>query len=270
VVEQRHLPDADRLSVFSAVILLAYAVARFVNFPTNEFGVQLPGLYVDFVIHMRLVVAFLVTGMAAAGADWLLRQHPRLGQRLAIEHWILPAVTAWVIGVPIYQLPLGLQWWSWFLVGGALLVLVVVAEYITIDPQDLRYPAATAGLTAVAFALFLILSISLRDVGERLFWVAPALALAGGAIGLRTLHLRLGGTWAFFQAGVIVLLLGQFTAALYYLPLSPLAFGLILLGVAYGLTGLLANLATGRRLTQAVVEPLVILMVVVALALWMN
>ncbi len=270
MIEHRHLPDADRLSVFAAVMLLAYAVARFVKFPASEIGLQLPGLYLDVVINLRLLVALLVTGMAAAGADWLLRQHPHLGERLTLEHWILPAITAWVIGVPIYQLPLGWQWWSWFLIGGGLLVLVVVAEYISIDPQDLRHPAATAGLTAVAFALFLILAISLRDVGQRLLWVVPAMALAGGAIALRTLHLRLGGVWALFQAGVIALVIGQFTAGLYYLPLSPLAFGLILLGIAYGLTVLLANLALGRSLSRAAAEPLVILVIMIAIGLWMN
>jgi hypothetical protein len=270
VVEHRHLPDADKLSVLSAIILLAYVIARFVDVPLNQFTIQLPGLFLDFEISIRTVITLLVAGLAASGAEWLMRQHPRLRDQKTFEHWILPAITAWVIGVPLIQLPLGFQWWLWFIVGGSLLLLVVVGEYITIDPDDIRQPIATAGLTAVAFSLFLILAIALRDVGFRLFWIIPTLAFAGGTIALRTLHLRLHGLWSWFHALIIALALSQIAAALYYLPASPVAFGLILLGVVYGLTGLVANLADGSPVRRAVLEPAIILSIVIVTALWLN
>ena len=270
MVEHRHLPDADKLSVLSAIILLAYVIARFVDVPLNEFTIQLPGLYLDFEISIRSVISLLVAGLAASGAEWLMRQHPRLRDQKTFEHWILPAITAWVIGVPLFQLPLGFQWWLWFVIGGSLLILVVVGEYITIDPDDIRQPVATAGLTAVAFSIFLILAIALRDVGFRLFWIVPALAFVGGTIALRTLHLRLHGLWAWFHAMIIALVLGQIAAALYYLPASPVAFGLILLGVVYGLTGLIANLAEGSSVRRAVIEPAIILSIVIITAIWLN
>ena len=175
-----------------------------------------------------------------------------------MQHCILPAVTAWVIGLPIFQLPLGYLWWLWFLVGGGLLMLVLVAEYITIDPEDLRQPIATAGLTAVAYALYLILGITLREAGIRLFLIVPALTLAGGAISLRSLHLRLLSRWALLQTGIIMVILSQMTSALYYLPVSPVSFSLILVGVAYGLTGLMANLAMGFSVRRSIFEPSVI------------
>jgi Protein of unknown function (DUF5656) len=270
VVEHRHLPDADKLSILSAIILLAYVIARFVDVPLNEFTIQLPGLYLNFEISFRTVISLLVAGLAASGAEWLMRQHPRLRDQKTFEHWILPAITAWVIGVPLFQLPLGFQWWLWFILGGSLLILVVVGEYITIDPDDIRQPVATAGLTAVAFSIFLILAIALRDVGFRLFWIVPALAFVGGTIALRTLHLRLHGLWAWFHAMIIALVLSQAAAALYYLPASPVTFGLILLGVVYGLTGMVANLAEGRSVRRAVIEPAIILSIVIVAALWLN
>jgi len=270
VIEHRHLPDVDRLSVLSAIILLAYVIARFVNFPLNEYSIQLPGLYLNFEVSIRTIITLLVTGLAASGAEWLMRQHPRLREQRTFEHWILPAVTAWVIGVPLFQLPLGFQWWIWFMIGGGLLILVVVGEYISIDPDDIRQPVATAGLTAVAFSIYLILAIALRDAGSRLFLIVPALAFVGGAIALRALQLRLHGQWAWFYALIIALVLSQIAAALYYLPVSPVAFGLILLGVVYGLTGIVANLADGRPVRRAIVEPAIILSIVVITALWLN
>jgi Protein of unknown function (DUF5656) len=270
VVEHRHLPDADKLSVLSAIILLAYVIARFVDVPLDEVTIQLPGLFLNFEISIRTVIALLVAGLAASGAEWLMRQHPRLRDQKTFEHWMLPAITAWVIGVPLIQLPLGFQWWLWFIVGGSLLLLVVVGEYITIDADDIRQPIATAGLTAVAFSLFLILAIALRDVGFRLFWIVPTLAFAGGTIALRTLRLRLHGLWSWFHALIIALVLSQIAAALYYLPASPVAFGLILLGVVYGLTGMIANLADGMPVRRAVLEPAIILSIVIVTALWLN
>ena len=81
VVEHRHLPDADDLSVLSAIILLAYVIARFVDFHSTNITIQLPGLYLNFEISIRTVITLLVTGLAASGAEWLMRQHPRLREQ---------------------------------------------------------------------------------------------------------------------------------------------------------------------------------------------
>lgn len=270
VVEHRHLPDAEKLSILAALILLAYALARFINVPVNEVEIQLPGVMINFQLNVRTIVAFLVAGITAAGSDWLLRLHPRIEGQRTIEHWILPGVTAWVIGLPIFQLPAGLSWWLWFIIGGSLLILVMVAEYITIDPEDIRQPIATSGLTAVAYALFLVLAITVKDAGARLFMLLSAFVLAIGAISLRTLHLRLHGRWAFLYSLVIVIIVAQITSAIYYLPISAVSFGLILMGLAYGLTGVIANLVNGLPLKRAVLEPGSIFIIILFTVLWLR
>ncbi|MCK5429242.1 MAG: hypothetical protein KAI94_07210, partial [Anaerolineales bacterium] len=72
MLEHRHMPDANRLSVLSSIILLAYALARFVDLPTRDVAFQLPGIYLAIEINIRTIVALLVAGLAATGADWLL------------------------------------------------------------------------------------------------------------------------------------------------------------------------------------------------------
>ncbi len=270
MLERRHLPDADRLSVLAAAILLAYALARFVDIPVRELSLQLPGVYMEVQINIRTAIALLVAGLTATGADWLLRQHPAVHSHSNLEHWLLPALTAWVIGLPLYQLPLGLQWWASFALGGALLMLVLVAEYITIDPEDVRQPVAAAGLTALSFALFLTLTISLRYGGARLFLVLPAVLFAAGMVSLRSLHLRLHGVWAFSLAGVVALVCAQLAAALHYLPISPVAFGLALIAPAYALTSLMAGLAEGEPVNKALREPAIILVILLAAAVWLR
>jgi hypothetical protein len=269
-VQRPHfLPDADRLSVLAAMILLAYALARFIDLPGTSLGVQLPGFYISLQLNVQTIVAFLVALLTATGADWLLREHPALGKGATIEHWLLPALTAWVIGIPLFQVPLGPLWWAGFAVGGAFLMLVLVAEYIVVDSEDIRQPVAAAGLTVLSFALYLILAITLRIAGLRAFLIVPGLGFAIGLVSLRTLHLRLHGRWAFVPAGVIALLTAQIAAALHYLPITPVTYGLLLLGPAYALTSLLANLAEDEPLRQAVVEPALVLVIVLGAA-WLT
>jgi hypothetical protein len=270
VFRARNLPDPDRLSVLAALILLGYVSTRLVEIPTRTLSVQLPGLYLAFDLSIHTLVTLLVAGMTASGAEWLLHDHPALQGRRSIEHWLLPALTAWVIGVPLERLPFGPQWLAAFTLGGGLLMLVLIAEYITIDTRDARHAPAAAGLTALSFALYLMLVISLRSADLRLFFILPAVTLAGALAILRTLHLRLGGQWAFWQTLTLALVLAQLAAALHYLPLSPITYGLAILGPAYALTSLVGNLAKGAQLREAVIEPVVVLGIVWGTALWVR
>jgi hypothetical protein len=270
VVKPHYLPDPERLSTLAAMILLAYALARFINLPLGSFSVQLPGMYLALQINLRTFLTFLVAGLTAAGADWLLRDHPALQDNHTFDHWLLPALTAWVIGLPLFQLPLGAVWWAGFALGGTLLMLVLVAEYIVVDPDDARNGPAAAGLTALSFALFLTLAISLRFSGLRLYLILPALTLGAWLVSLRSLHLRLYGFWAFIPAAVVALFIAQIAAALHYWPLSPVAYGLALLGPAYSLTSLIGSLIEGDALRQAIIEPGVVMLAIWVAAFWLR
>jgi hypothetical protein len=266
VLRHRHLPDINRLSVLAAAILLAYALARFIDIPPRSFEFEFLGIYLPVELNTYTLVSFLVAGLTATGADWLLRAHPHLEKKNTVEHWILPALTAWVIGFPLFQLPLGFRWWAGFFLGAVLLILVMIAEYITVDPNDIRHPIAAAGLIALSFSLFLMLSIAIRFAGLRLVLVLPALTLASWLVSLRTLHLRLKGVWAFIQAGLIALINAQFIAAMHYLPLTPVTFGIILLAPVYALTSLFANLIEETPIRRAIVEPALIFAILLVTA----
>ncbi len=265
----RFLPDPERLSVLAASILLAYALARFINIPFREFEVQFPGLFLSFNLNVQMIVTLLVACLTASGADWLLRDHPRIGHK-TYEHWLLPGLTALVIGLPLLQVEPGLAWWIGFALGGFLLMIVLVAEYIVVDSQDVRQPLAASSLTVVSFALFLILAVTLRYTEIRLFFLLPALTLAIFLVSLRTLHLRNQKRWAILEALLIALLVAEWTTVTYYLPLSPVSFGMVLLGPAYALTSLLAALAEKKTIRQSILEPAVVLLLVWGLAFWIR
>ena len=240
--ESTHKPNFDRLSIITAMVLLAYALTAFIHIPETTISVQLPGFLLEFKLNLVTIVSFLVAILAASGTDWLLSSHPDISRNNRIYHWLLPALTAMVIGVPLDTMQAGATWWILFGLGGLLFSAVLTLEYISVDPDDERYSLAVIGLTAVALSLLLILLISLRGAGVRLFLVLAATIPATMLIGARCLSLRLNGRWSIPWAGVITLIVAQIAVGLHYLPLSPLRYGLILIAVVYGLVSVIAAL----------------------------
>ncbi len=266
-----HLPNTNRLSVLAATVLLAYAMTPFITIPERILQLQLPGFFLSLTINFETITSVIAAALAGLGADWLVRSHPNYASLASdSRHWLLPALTAWVIGEPLNHLAVGLEWWAIFAFGGLLLVAVNVAEYIALDPADPRHAAAVVGLNAVAFALFLILSISLRAGGPRLYVILPALVVAVFLATLRTLYLRLGGRWQWKWSVTIAAITGQLVIGLHYWPISPIQFGLVLMGSAYALTSVAAGVEEGRMGRALWIEPGVMLAVSGLLALLLR
>ena len=270
VKENRYLPDSNRIGMLTAAVLLAYTLSRLIQAPQFSLELQLPGFYLSYPVSLSTVMVFLATGLTATGMDWLLRSHPSLGERRTIEHWVLPTLATFIIGIPLTILPPGNTWWIGFGIGALLLVLVFLAEYIVVEPSAPNYAIATAGLTALSFAVYLILTTALRFGGARLFLLAPALFIAAGLVSLRTLHLRTGQKWEINWALGIALVCTQIGVGLHYWPVSPIQYGLAVLGALYALSALTGNLLEGIPLRRAMVEPLIALGIAWGFALFFR
>jgi hypothetical protein len=270
MTEKRYLPDPTRVSILTATILLAFALTRVISAPPYELTIPLPGIYIALSFNLNTLIVLLAAGLTAAGIDWLLRTHPSLEKGETREHWLLPTLTVLVSGVALYTLPPTAIWWLGFGLGAAILLVVFFAEFVAVDPADSRYPFATAILTVLAFVIFLILAVALKASNARLFLVAPALFLGGGLVALRTMHLRLNERWELAWAIGIAVVTVQLGAALYYMPLTPVRFGLGLLGPVYALISLAVSLAEGNSLRQAILEPVVMLILLCGLMIWFH
>jgi hypothetical protein len=257
------------LSFVAATILLAYVLARFIELPERETTLQLFGVYFPFRLNVHTMVALIVAAITATGAEWFLRSHPALGSQSTWQRWLLPSLTAWVIRVPLIRLPSGPTWWLGLGLGGLLIFLVLLAEYIVIDPNDPRRMFAVPGLTALSYALFLMLAVSLRQWELRLIFLLAAMVPALFLIVLRSFRLRLGH-WAVLPGVVVTLVIGQYTTALHYLPLSPLTFGLLVTTPAYGLTIFAESLVEGSSWKKAIWEPLLVVLLIWGGAQWMT
>jgi hypothetical protein len=257
-----HLPDFERMSLLMALILLTFTLAQILNLPGGELSIQLPGLYLKLQLGSRELVGLLVALIAAAGTDWVLQIHPHYKVTSRLDHWLLPAITSWAISMPIFQIPIGPIWWLAFILGSLLLTLVLLSEYFVIDPTDLRYPLATAVLTSVSYALYLLIAAALQHSGLRLILVLPGLALSVFLISLRILRLRPESKWAIPEAAITTFLIIQIASPLHYLPISPISYGLAILGPAYATTIFFTGLGEERSARGAIREPLTILVLV--------
>lgn len=264
--EGKQLPDSDRLSIISAAIILSYAVIPFIKLPAQNIQLQLPGLFLQYNLEFGTLVSFLVAALAAFGSDWLIQTHPRKEKHIFFRHGFIPALTAWAIGVPLNTLGIGTAWWVVLALGGVLMVLVLVSEYIVVDPNSAAYVPASLGLTVVSFALYLILAIAIRAASVRLFFMLPALIPTLGLLVVRSLYLSSNGKWQWFWSIGIAVFVGQIAIGMHYLPIHSIAFGLVLVGVAYPLTILVSGIEEGRKAASLWLEPLVLFLIFLSIA----
>jgi hypothetical protein len=267
---QRYLPDSDRVGVLTSTVLLAFALTHLIQAPEFNVEIQFPGFFLLIPLNLSTLMTVLTAGLTATGMDWLLHGHPSLNGRSTYQWWLLPTLTTFVIGVPLSILPGGTAWWVGFIVAGFLLFFVFVAEYIVVDPGAPYYASAMAGLTAISYTLFLVLAVALRYSNARLYLLAPALFVAAFLAGLRILHLRLTGRWEYAWSAGIAFICIQLAAGLHYWPVSPIQFGLMLIGALYGLTNLAVNLAEDQPARRAVVEPAIIISLCWGLAIFVQ
>lgn len=267
---QRYLPDGDRVGVLTSTVLLAFALAHLIQTPGLSLDIQLPGFFLPVPLNLNTAMSVLTAGLTATGMDWLLQGHPSLNGRPTYQWWLLPTLTTFVIGVPLSILPPGVAWWIGFAISGTFLFFVFVAEYIVVDPGAPYYALAMAGLTAISYTLFFLLAVALRFSDARLYLLVPALFLAALLASLRILHLRLTGRWEYAWSAGIGFVCVQIASGLHYWPLSPIQFGLMLVGLLYALTNLSINLGEDQPTRRAVLEPAIVIGLCWGLAIFIQ
>src|SRR5260221_13269820 len=107
----RQLPHTDRLSVITAVIILAYALTRVLDLPSRAIHTTLFGSDLGFDLNGQVLMLVVVAGLISAGSDTLARSHPRLAQqsnRSTGIHLTLPGASAPLLGATRNRLPNGL------------------------------------------------------------------------------------------------------------------------------------------------------------------
>ena len=266
--EGGHLPDFERMSAITATLMLAYVLGNFVRIPENAFELNALGIAVKLTINTRLVNALLTSGLAITATSWLISSKKTGSTPGSAQHWVLPALTAWVLSISLSALPAGVAWWLALILGTAFLSIVWVAEFVTVNPKDEYFRIAASGLTALSFALYLALAINLRALQTRLVFLIPALSLPVVLITFRYLVLKLQNQrildpanrlTSILAAAAIGVITGQFASAMHFLPISALSFGLALIAPIYAINILLGNMVDDRPKKRTYLESMLVL-----------
>ncbi|HKJ40378.1 MAG TPA: hypothetical protein VJ972_16530 [Anaerolineales bacterium] len=252
--QDRFMPDANRIGLLTSTVLLALALARLIPSTGFNVEVQFPGFLLTLPLNIASIMGILTAGLTASGMDWLLRGHPSLKSRVTFQWWLLPTLSTFVISIPLTTLPNNQYWWIGFIFSGIFIFFVILAEYIVVDADAPYFSLSVAGLTSISYTLFFVLAIALNASGVRLFILLPALFLASSLASLRILYLRMSGQWEFAWALGISLVCVQLAAGLHYWPLTPIQFGLLLIGPLYGLINLTINLGENIPARRATLE----------------
>lgn len=268
--QDRFMPDSNRIGLLTSTVLLALALARLIPSSGINLELQLPGFLLALPINTTSIMSLLTAGLTATGMDWLLRGHPSLQGRVTFQWWLLPTLTTFVISVPLTTLPDNQYWWVGFILSGIFIFFVILAEYIVVDADAHYYALSVAGLTSISYTLFFILSIALRSGGVRLYILLPALFIASALAGLRILYLRMNAKWEFAWSLGISLVCVQLAAGLHYWPLTPIQFGLLLIGPLYGLINLAINLGENIPARRATLGPSMVTALCWGLAIFLR
>jgi hypothetical protein len=266
----QNLPNRERLSVVVATIMLAYAISQALNFPETPTSITIGGIIIPFRFDLNLIVTVVVAGLTATGTDWVIRDHPALSGKITIPHLLLPTLSAWILSISLDNLADVPFKWLVLIIGGVFLLVVIMAEYIVLNPADYRAPIGVALLTAIAYAMQLALSVALESTDQRLIVSLPAIAVGAGVLSMRILQIQTDKIWPWLESAASMLFVIQITAALHYLPLSPLASGVITLGALFSIVTFIINLSHEVHFGRAVVESTIPFVLALILALFLN
>jgi hypothetical protein len=241
-------PDRERLSALTALVVLAYGLIRIVVLPGVTVQFSLFGLIVRLKFDTQFFMLSLAAALAASGADWLIRSHPGFEETNApdIDHMIVPGLAALGLGAILARVPAGAGLWIGLALAVSLLVSVLVAEYIVVDPLDPRRDIAAVGLSSLSTLLLAGAFFAIRGAGLRAVFAVPLIFLAAAAVSGRLLTFATPRAQAWMQAGVLGALTAQVGWGLHYWPVSPVQEALILTLVVYLGIGLISAHFAGK------------------------
>ncbi len=275
----RTTPNFQQVSVLAATLSLTFLLAKLISFPGGELSLAVLGILVDFRFNVNTVTAVLAAGLSATGTFWLVQHHPSGHEKQFLQFGILPALSAWVLSVILWSLPLQGLWWMMLALGVGLLILIWTAEFVLVEPRDVNFRIALSGISTITFILFFALAANLRAADIRLVFLIPSMSVAAGLLTIRFLFLRLQGAslyersnifTAYFAALTTLLVTAQVATAGHFLPFSPVAFGLLVTGPAFAANVFFANMVEERPRLRTIWEPILILAGIWLLALWLN
>jgi hypothetical protein len=248
----------ERASVLATLVVLGLILAAFLQFPTWSTDLTVLGSPLRVSITQTALMALLLVGITCAGTDAIVRSHPtarRIEARYSFVTWTLPALTVLLATVLLPRAPTQIYRMAGYVLTGLILILVISAEYYTVDPSDRLYLPARLSLNAWAYLLALIIFVLIYSAKARSLISATGVTVVSTLLALE--FLRSAGR-GFGRTALYALIAGLVTGeiiwAMNYWRISGLTGGLMLLLGFYVATGLANQQLQGRLSRRVLIE----------------
>jgi len=248
----------ERASVVATLVILGLILGAFLQLPTWSYDLKVLGSPLTVNITQTALMAALLVGITCAGTDTIVRSHPT-AQRIEARHsfvtWTLPGLTVLMAAVLLPQAPTQLYRTIGYVITGLILILVISAEYYTVDPAGRPYLAARLSLNAWAYLLALVIFVLIYSAKARSLISATGVTFISTLLALEFLRSagRSFGRTALYAA-IAGLCTGEIIWAMNYWRISGVTGGLILLLGFYVFTGLANQQLQGRLTRRVLIE----------------
>jgi hypothetical protein len=261
----------ERASVVAALVVMGLMLATLLQIPAWSTDLTVLGSPLTINLTQTVLMAGLLVGITCAGTEAIVRSHPtakRIEARYSFVTWTLPGLTVLLATVLLPQAPTRLYQLAGFVLTGLILILVISAEYYTVDPAGRGYLGARLSLNAWAYFLALVVFVLIYSAKARSLISATGVTVVSTLLALEFLRSagRGFGRTALYAA-IAGLITGEIIWAMNYWRISGLTGGLILLLGFYVATGLANQQLQGHLTRRVLVEYALVALVGLAVLL---
>lgn len=254
-----NLDHRDRISVVTWVLVFGFVLSLLLRLPTTVISFRALGSPTEVELTATTLMAFVLAIVASAGAEGLIRLHPkRQANRLGLTwaYWALPAAMSIVTVVLLPSIPTRLFQAVVILVAGVLLMIAFYSLYATVEPGQPGFRRARFWLDALAYGVALLLFLFVYQARTRSLLSGTLIAFTASLLAVELLRNSTNETRpVLMHSAVVGLLLGEMTWALNYWPLLPgLTGGLLLLLSFYLAVGIALQGLQGRLTKRIMIE----------------
>jgi hypothetical protein len=234
------MPVYERISAVVSLTLIGLALYFVLEFPDRAATITLFDSPLALVSPRQWLMAVLLSGLAMAGTDNVLRTHPHLPKQrrtYLATYWVLPGLLVILATQTLGLAPNTITWGTGLIVTGILLWVTILSQYHQAIPISRHWSRVWQQLFGFGVALAMFVLIYYTRARSALS--ATGILLVSGMLALALLRQKpeaLRQSWLF--AAIIGLCLGQITWALNYWRASALQAGLLLLLIFYVMIGL--------------------------------
>lgn len=231
----------DRLGIVASLILLGLILSTAIQLPTRSFSLVALGSPLTVTLSSAWQMGILLTAIVCVGVNSIVGSHPALrSPRILymLGFWGLPGTVTVAAMTILHESDVLIFQLTALALTVLLLLLIVSAQYRTVDPSGPHYRSARLGLNfAVYLAAFILFLVVYGDKSRSLLSATTILIVSS----LLALELLRGAPQdipkAWLYASITGAITGQITWALNYWTISPLAGGAFLLLIFYFVTG---------------------------------